>query len=85
MAYSIEILPRAQKAIRKLPADVRAGVIAKIDALADDPRPHGSKKLVDSEHLYRVRSGDYRIIYEIADQVLRVAVVNVGHRRDIYR
>jgi mRNA interferase RelE/StbE len=65
-------------------ADLRR-VDAKIRALAEDPRPAGAKKLEGVGELYRVRSGDYRILYQIEDARLVVVVVDVGNRRDIYR
>ncbi len=85
MPYSIEILPSAAKQIAKLPKDVRRRVARRIDALAVNPRPHGVRQLHDVESLYRVRIGDYRIIYRIKDDRLIVVVVRVGHRRDVYR
>jgi mRNA interferase RelE/StbE len=60
-------------------------VNAAILALADDPYPPGSKKLQGEANLYRVRVGDYRVLYRIEDERLIVLVVNIGHRRDIYR
>lgn len=65
-------------------ADFRR-IDAKIRALADDPRPSGVKKLEGTDNLYRVRSGDFRILYQIQDTRLVVVIVDVGNRRDIYR
>lgn len=59
-------------------------MVARIQALADDPRPMGAEKLSGQER-YRIRQGDYRIPYEIEDQILRIMVVKIGHRRDAYR
>ncbi len=59
-------------------------MVARIEGLAGNPRPPGSEKL-SSEDKYRLRQGDYRILYEIADQHLIVTVVKVGNRRDVYR
>jgi mRNA interferase RelE/StbE len=56
-----------------------------IDSLADDPRPRGAVKLAGDQDFYRIRAGDYRIIYSITDEKLIVLVIAVGHRRDIYR
>ncbi|WP_027942376.1 type II toxin-antitoxin system RelE/ParE family toxin [Amycolatopsis taiwanensis] len=64
--------------------DVPAGCAA-IELLADDPRPAGAKKLAGGEGEWRVRTGDYRVVYEIRDRVLVVLVVAVVHRREIYR
>ena len=52
--------------------------------MADDPRPPGCKKLKGVENLYRLREGDYRVIYSVEDRVLRVIVVAVGNRKDVY-
>ena len=65
-------------------ADLRR-VDLKIRALADDPRPAGAKKLEGVGDLYRVRAGDYRVLYQIEDARLVVLVVDVGNRRDVYR
>ncbi|MDX2055276.1 MAG: type II toxin-antitoxin system RelE/ParE family toxin [Polyangiaceae bacterium] len=54
------------------------------DSLADEPRPSGAKKLVESDY-WRVRVGDYRVVYSIEDSVLVILVIRVGHRRDVYR
>ena len=56
----------------------------KIDALANHPRPHGVEKLKGESNFYRVRSGDYRIIYQIKDKVLLVLLIKIGHRREVY-
>jgi mRNA interferase RelE/StbE len=56
-----------------------------IDALRLEPRPHGSKKLVGEDNLYRIRTGDYRIIYQVRDKQLIILVIAIGNRRDIYR
>ena len=83
-SYSLEIKRTAAKEIADLPkADCRR-VIAKIQLLARDPRPHGCEKLSGAEK-YRVRQGDYRILYEIGDSAKLVTVVKVGNRREVYR
>ena len=70
--------------LRDIPrADVQR-ILARIDTLRDNPRPPGSEKLSTQER-YRVRQGDYRILYTVADAELIVEVVKVGHRRDVYR
>ena len=83
-SYSLEIKRSAAKELAQLPTKDRGRVIVCIQALAADPRPSGAEKLSGQER-YRVRQGDYRILYEIEDQVLRVIVVKIGHRRDVYR
>ena len=83
-SYSIEIKRSAAKELTQLPPKDRGRIIARIQALADDPRPVGAEKLSGQDR-YRVRQGDYRILYEIEDEVLRIVVVKIGHRRDVYR
>ena len=85
MAYRVEVKKSAVKEIAALPKRDQRRVVRAIDALADDPRPEGVRKLTGAEDAYRIRVGDYRIIYQIADEVLTVLVVRVGHRKDIYR
>ena len=82
--YRLEIKRSAAKELTQLPPKVRGRIITRIQALADEPRPVGAEKLSGQER-YRVRQGDYRILYEIEDEILRIMVVRVGHRRDVYR
>ena len=82
--YSVRIKRSAAKEIERLPLKERRRIIAKIRALATDPRPEGCEKL-SGEEKYRIRQGNYRILYEIVDQELVVTVVKVGNRRDVYR
>jgi mRNA interferase RelE/StbE len=83
--YRIEFSHRAAKAYRVLPEDMRRRIEPKIDDLAEDPRPHGARKIEGQETAYRVRVGDYRIVYEVHDRALIVMVMIVGHRREVYR
>jgi mRNA interferase RelE/StbE len=83
--YTVQFRASAKKDIAALPTDVTLGVTKKIDALADDPRPNGCQKIKGVEDTYRLRSGDYRIVYEIHDDVVSVTVIRVGHRREVYR
>ena len=82
--YRIEIRKSAEKEIERLPRRDSKAVLDKIHALSENPRPHGCKKLSGQEK-YRLRSGHYRILYSIEDDVLIVYVVSVGHRKDVYR
>lgn len=85
MAYRVELKPAAEESLAKAPKAQRKRIGKKIDQLANDPRPRGVEKLAGQENLYRVRAGDYRIIYQIHDDVLLVVVVRVGNRGDVYR
>lgn len=83
--YRIEIKRSAAKEIRAISLKKdRQRVVARIEALAEDPRPPGCTKLAGQE-AYRVRQGTYRIVYTVADDLLVVEVVRVGNRRDVYR
>jgi mRNA interferase RelE/StbE len=83
--YSIELKPRAAKFIATRSKKIQRQLIAHIEALATNPRPAGFKLLYAKEKLYRIRSGNYRIIYQIQNRKLLVVVVKVGDRKDIYR
>lgn len=81
--YTIFITKTAQKQLNKLPNDVAEMLLVFIQTLGADPRPPGCKKLKGRDG-YRVRQGDYRITYDIFDNVLVVDVIAVGHRKNIY-
>ena len=84
MSYTVVMLRRAQKELAQLPKGVYESVRDAIRALSVEPRPPGCLKLTGREG-WRVRVGDYRVIYEIDDQQQRVTILHVGHRRDVYR
>ena len=78
--------PPAQRFLRKLrDTSLTARLVAAMRGLAGQPRPPGCDKLVGLEDLYRIRVGDYRIVYQVRDEVLLVLVVKIGHRREVYR
>lgn len=86
MAYEVGFKPAALRQLRKLNDEVQAAIIEKAEALADDPRPEGCKKLKEEKNFYRIRVlKNYRVVYEIQDKQLVVTVIKVGHRRNIYR
>jgi mRNA interferase RelE/StbE len=85
VTYAIEVLPAAERDLRKVHPEIRARIRGAVLKLAVDPRPPGARALKDRPGYLRVRIGDYRIIYTIEDDVLRVVVVRLGHRRDVYR
>ena len=82
--YLIKYTPAAARQIKRLNKEVQTRLKPKIIKLAENPRPPGYKKLKGFDNHYRIRVGDYRVIYEIHDDVLQVLVVKVGPRRDIY-
>ena len=83
-SYKLLIKPTAGKEIEAVPKQDRRRIVAKITSLSRDPRPPGCEKLSGHDQ-YRLRQGNYRILYEIQDLDLVVLVVKVGHRRDVYR
>ena len=83
MTYRVEVAPAVVRQMRKLDPAARRRIQAAIELLAENPRPQGARKLVGGDE-WRVRTGDYRVVYEIYDDVLLVLVIAVGHRRDIY-
>ncbi|MHB8263831.1 MAG: type II toxin-antitoxin system RelE family toxin [Acidimicrobiales bacterium] len=82
--YRIEFRPAAVRALRKIDRKARGRIEGAIVLLAYNPRPSGSRPLRNRPG-YRLRVGDYRIIYTIADDVLLVVVIALGHRREVYR
>jgi mRNA interferase RelE/StbE len=83
--YSILFSSRAKKELLALPGKVILAIEAKIDGLAKEPRPSGCKKLQGSENEYRIRIGNYRVIYTVADVVRIVTIIKIAHRKDAYR
>ncbi len=85
MCYTVELKPSAERALGKLDLRVQRRLAVVIDALAEDPHPPASTKLRGQQNLYRVRVGDYRIVYQVEDDVLVVLVIRIGQRREVYR
>jgi len=84
LKYSIEILRSAQKQLAKVNPKDRQRIINVIHSLSDNPRPVNSRKLT-GRNAWRIRKGEYRVIYEIYDEKLVILVVVIGHRREVYR
>lgn len=92
MSYNLIILNKAEKEIKKLPRDLAQNIIRKIYDLQHDPRPSGCKKLTDfqSERVpgkvcFRIRQGEYRIIYTVEDEIITITIVQVRHRKEVYK
>ena len=83
--YTVEIARRAVRSLARLPRTEQQRIRAAIDLLADEPRPPGCVALTGEKSTYRVRVGNYRILYEVIDARLVIQVVRVGHRGDVYR
>lgn len=85
MAYSILLAPPVERQIKSLTDSVQNRIVKRLKSLRENPRPQGVKKLAGEEDLYRIREGDYRIIYTIQDKKLIVLVVKIGNRKEVYR
>ena len=83
-SYKIQIKVSAAKELEEIPKPDLQRISKKIQSLSENPRPIGSEKLTGSER-YRIRQGNYRILYQIDDRKIVVVVVKVGHRREVYR
>jgi len=83
--YQLEITPSTLKHLSSLPRKTQERIAAAIDALRFEPRPHGVKKLSGVDDLYRIRVGNYRVVYTIRDERLIVIVLRIAHRKDAYR
>jgi mRNA interferase RelE/StbE len=82
--YRIALTSSAEKEISRLPSQVVARIFPKIESLAVKPRPHGCKKLRGGQDEWRIRVGDYRVIYTIDDSTRQIDVTRVAHRREAY-
>jgi mRNA interferase RelE/StbE len=85
MTYTVLFTRQADKDLGRISPPDRTRIIRKAMRLAHDPRPKGVKKLIGEEDLYRIRIGDYRVVYEILDRIVTVTVVRIRHRRDAYK
>jgi mRNA interferase RelE/StbE len=85
MAFRIEWKKSTRKDLRKLPSVTVDKIIGAVEGLAENPFPHGVEKLSGSEHAYRIRLGDYRVVYEVVAESKLIEVQRVRHRKDVYR
>jgi mRNA interferase RelE/StbE len=85
VAYTIQFKPLALRQIEKLPRDAQKRLVVKIETLREDPFPPGCRKMEGVAEAWRVRVGDYRVVYQVHHGVLLILVVTVGHRKDVYR
>jgi len=84
MSYQVILPKSAQKELDRLPDNIARRILEALEVLTTQPRPPGCKKL-RGENAWRIRVGDYRVIYEIHDKVSQAIVVTIGHRREVYR
>ena len=82
--YAVMVEPAARRVLNKLPRQIQVRIISRIESLSANPRPPGAIKL-SGHDAYRIRVGDYRVVYSVIDTQLLVIVVTVGNRRDVYR
>lgn len=85
MSYTVEFKESAAKALKKLPKNAQRRIIEKLAGFEDAPPPVEETKLKGNNPFHRVRVGDYRIIYEIQNDILVILVIKIGHRRDVYK
>jgi mRNA interferase RelE/StbE len=85
MAYTVLLAPPAERQLKAFAPPVQKRLVRRLKTLRDNPRPQGVKKLAGEDDLYRIREGDYRIIYAIQDKELIILVVKIGNRKEIYR
>ena len=84
-SYNIKFKPSVHKDLRRLPKAIVSRVVKRIEDLESEPFPHQSVKLSGTERLYRIRVGDYRIVYEVDTQVRQITIHYIRHRRQVYR
>ncbi len=83
--YKIELSKRSIKELKKLPKFQQKKIAVKIDRISKNPYSRNAKKLIGEKDLFRVRSGDYRIIYQVKDKILLILILKIGHRKEIYK
>ncbi len=83
--YRVALLPSAARSLGRLPRDDIRRLAEDIDRLQSNPRPSGVVKLTSMDNKYRIRVGNYRVLYIVEDDILSITVVAIGHRRDVYR
>lgn len=83
--YHVLFKPSADRSLRRLPEEVQRRIVAAVETLVDTPRPQGSVKLTGADDLYRIRVGNYRVVYAVMDDQLLILILRVAHRKDVYR
>ena len=85
MKYKVELLPTAKKELASLPKEILKRVYGRLVVLSENPYPKGIKAIKGGDGIFRLRVGDYRILYKVENRRLLVLVISIGHRKDIYR
>ena len=84
-SFNLQWRTSTKKDLRRIPREVVSRIVAEVTKLADEPLPHGSEKLTGSQRTYRIRIGDYRVVYELLRDEKIVEIQRVRHRKDVYR
>jgi len=84
-SFDLQWRKSTRKDLRRIPREAVARIVAAVAKLAEEPLPHGSEKLTGSERTYRIRVGDYRVVYELLRDAKTVEIQRVRHRKDVYR
>ncbi|MCC8368526.1 MAG: type II toxin-antitoxin system RelE/ParE family toxin [Rickettsia endosymbiont of Oxypoda opaca] len=84
LEYKIELSPASQRQLKKLPKQLQQTIIQKLEDLKTTPLPVGIKKLFGIDNLYRLRIGDYRVIYQVVHKILLILVLKIGDRKEVY-
>ncbi|MGE9296303.1 MAG: type II toxin-antitoxin system RelE family toxin [Puniceicoccales bacterium] len=84
-SYSVQFKRSAEKDLRKIDRTFLPAIVSKVQLLATDPRPPGARKLQGSERSYRIRIGDYRVVYAVEDEIRVISIERIAHRKDVYR
>jgi mRNA interferase RelE/StbE len=84
-SFSLQWRKSTRKDLRRIPREAVSRIVAGVEKLADEPLPHGSEKLTGSERTYRIRIGDYRVVYELLRDAKIVEIQRVRHRKDVYK
>ena len=83
--YEVLLERNAERDLKKLPKDIFHRIVVSVKSLAQNPKPQGSRKIIGSKNDWRIRVGDYRVIYEIDEEVKAVKIMRIRHRREAYR
>ncbi len=84
-SFNLQWLKSTRKDLRRIPREMVSRIVTEVEKLVEQPLPHGSEKLTGSDHTYRIRVGDYRVVYELLRDAKIVEIQRVRHRKDVYR
>jgi mRNA interferase RelE/StbE len=85
VSYKIIWKKSAVKELKSIPKKNISQILSEVEILENNPYPHGVKKISGSDHTYRIRIGDYRVIYSILNKILTIEIIRVGHRKEVYK